>query len=72
MYTLYSKDDCQMCKQAKLLLDMKQIKYVVKMMDIDYTVEELKELAPGRTQMPVIFKDDVLIGGFMDLRKIIG
>lgn len=71
MLVIYSKNQCQQCTQAKMILDMKKIPYDLKMLDVDFTREELSELAPSQRSFPVIFKDGELVGGFIELRKLI-
>lgn len=71
MFVVYSKENCSQCAQAKLLLQMKSLDHTVAMLDVDFTLEELKELAPGRLSFPVITKDGEVIGGFAELRKLI-
>lgn len=71
MFVLYSSEQCGQCKQAKLLLDMKGKEYEVKMVEDEAIRAELKEKAPSRTSLPVIFKDGELIGGLLDLKKLI-
>lgn len=71
MFTVYSRENCTQCNQAKMLLKMKSIEHEIKMLDVDFSESEIKALAPGRKSYPVIFKDGVLIGGFMELRTAI-
>lgn len=68
---LYSKDNCDFCNRSKILLDMKSKTYSVKMLDVDYTLEQLKELVPTARNFPVIFIDDKYIGGYNELRTSI-
>lgn len=68
MFTIYSKEQCNYCVQSKRLLDAKKHQYVVKMLDVDYTLDELKELVPNVKSFPVVFKDDKFIGSFAELR----
>lgn len=69
--TLYSKNSCGQCDQAKMLLSMKSIDYTLKMLDIDYTLEEIQTLVPSAKSFPVIFKDDTYLGGLNELRQYI-
>lgn len=71
MFVVYSKESCGQCNMAKMLLERKNKEFTVKMLGVDYTREELQELAPGRTSMPIIFQDGKLIGGLMDLKALI-
>lgn len=69
MITLYSTENCQQCKTAKLLLDMKGIEYKVKMLDVDFTREEVKAIAPTQRSFPVITNNEVLLGGLPQLQQ---
>lgn len=69
--TIYSKPACSQCDQAKMLLKMKGIEFTSKVLDVDYTLEELKELVPTARNFPVIFIDDKFIGGYNELRTSI-
>jgi len=69
MYTVYTKDNCTYCDQAKSLLQSKGISYNVKKLGEDITRDELLALIPTARTMPQILKDGQLIGGFMELRK---
>lgn len=46
MFTIYSKEKCSQCDSAKLLCTMKGVKFEVKMLDKDFTREQLLEIAP--------------------------
>lgn len=69
--TIYSKPSCSQCDQAKMLLNMKSIEFTVKMLNIDYTLEELKELVPTARAFPIIFKDDVYLGSLNELKQYV-
>lgn len=68
---LYSKTNCDFCNRSKMFLDMKDKEYTIKMLDVDYTLEELKELVPTARNFPVVFIDDKYIGGYNELRTSI-
>lgn len=68
MFTIWTKDHCSYCTQAKALLDRKGLKYK----EIDLTIDTLEEFQ-ARTSyaktVPQIFyhmgeEDEKLIGGF--------
>ena len=65
--TLYTKEYCSYCTQAKLLLNDKNIEFE----EIDLTDNlELREklsLKHSWRTMPMIFIGDQFIGGFQDL-----
>ena len=67
--TVWSKDHCPFCDQAKNLLKMKGIEFEEKKIGYGYTREQLLEAVPTARTVPQIFLDDELIGGFTELRK---
>lgn len=67
--TIYSKPSCSQCDQAKMLLSMKGIEFTVKMLNVDYTLEEIKSLVPTARAFPIIFEDDVYLGTLSDLKQ---
>lgn len=69
--TIYSKPSCSQCDQAKMLLKMKGIDFNFKMLDVDFTLNDLKNLAPTAKTFPVIFKEDVYLGGLKELKEIV-
>ena len=68
-YTIYSKPSCSQCDQAKMLLTMKEKTFTVKMLDVDYSLEDLKEKVPSAKSFPVIFKESEYLGSLLELRK---
>jgi glutaredoxin 3 len=66
--TVWSKDHCPFCDQAKNLLKMKGIEFEEKKIGYGYTKEQLLEAVPTARTVPQIFLDDQLIGGFTELR----
>lgn len=69
-YTVYSKKNCSYCVRAIALLEAKNMPYEVK--KIDEEIELFKEMqlkAPSMRTLPVIFKNEVLIGGYHELYK---
>jgi glutaredoxin len=66
--TVWSKDHCPFCDQAKNLLKMKGIEFEEKKIGHGYTKEQLLEAVPTARTVPQIFLDDKLIGGFTELR----
>ena len=66
--TVWSKDDCAFCDQAKALLEAKGIEYEVRNISQDWTREQLLEVVPTARSVPQIFLDDEYVGGFNDLR----
>ena len=67
--TVWSKDQCPFCDQAKNLLKMKGIEFEEKRIGHGYTKEQLLEAVPTARTVPQIFIDGELIGGFTELKK---
>lgn len=72
MIKIYGKDGCGNCVAAKNLLDSKGIPYEYLHLGADFTIEELKEVAPRAASFPQVFVDGVNIGGFDQLRVKVG
>lgn len=70
MITVYSKNNCPFCEQAKSLLTLKGVEYTVIKID---EVPEAREfvMAEGHRTVPQIYKDGKLLveGGFQGLKK---
>ena len=67
MITIYSRPRCKWCETSKALLELKGIEYNELMLDVDITVDQLKELVPGAKSVPQIMDDGMYIGGFREL-----
>jgi glutaredoxin len=67
--TVWSKDHCPFCDQAKALLKQRGIEFEEKKIGHGYTKEQLLEEVPTARTVPQIFLDDKLIGGFTELRS---
>ena len=72
MIKIYGKDQCGACASAKALLDGKGIPYEYLNLGSDFTVEEIRQIAPGASSFPQIFWNGNPIGGFDQLRMKIG
>lgn len=81
MFTVYSKPACPFCDQAKALLQAKGLEHKVIHLDVGQTKVEgeqyisrndLLALIPTARTMPQIMQDDVLVGGFTELKKLLG
>lgn len=68
MITIYSRPNCTWCEQSKALLESKGLEYNELMLDLDVTVEQLKQLVPGAKSVPQIMDDGLYIGGFKELK----
>ena len=66
---VWSKDQCPYCVQAKSLLESRGIEYEERKIGDGYTKEELLEAIPSARTVPQIILDDVLIGGFTELKQ---
>jgi glutaredoxin len=67
--TVWSKDACPFCVQAKALLESKGINFEERNVSKDWTREQLLAAVPNARTLPQIFLDDKLIGGFTELQK---
>ena len=72
MFTIYSKDNCQQCDAAKLICSMKGVEFEVKKLGTDLGREDILALAPNTRSFPVVFKDNILVGGLHQLQQILG
>lgn len=69
MITIYSRPNCTWCDQSKALLESEGLEYNELMLDLDVTVEQLKQLVPGAKSVPQIMDDGLYIGGFKELKE---
>ena len=67
--TVWSKDACPFCVQAKALLESRGIEFEERNVSKDWTREQLLEAVPTARTLPQIFLDDNYIGGFTELRQ---
>lgn len=67
--TIWSKEHCPFCDQAKLILDIKKIAYEEKKIGVNASKEELLEAVPNAKSVPLIFIDDEYIGGLKELKE---
>lgn len=70
--TIWSKEICPYCIQAKKLLEFKGVEYQEKKIGADYTKEDLLEEIPTARSVPQIIIDDQVIGGYTELKKYFG
>ena len=73
MYVVYSKQMCQSCETAKLLLQNDNYEHVVKMLNVDFNILELYSVIPrAHRSFPAITKlengVEEYIGGLRELR----
>ena len=67
--TIWTKDSCPYCVQAKVLLEQQGIEYEERKIGSGYTKENLLESVPHAKTVPQIFLDGELVGGFNELKK---
>ena len=72
VYTVFSKNNCSYCVRAIELIRSNNFQVVVKKIDeSDEFFAEMRKLAPLMRTMPVIMKDNQLIGGYSDLLNLL-
>jgi glutaredoxin len=73
MFTIYTKDDCTYCEQAKALLTSRGLPFTTVKLGEQITREELLQKFPTARTMPQILKEDqhsaLHIGGYAELKK---
>jgi glutaredoxin len=71
MLTIYSKENCAQCDQAKKLLEERGIKYEEVKVDIDSDARQFL-LDSGHRSVPQVYKDGELFvtGGLAGLRTL--
>ena len=67
--TVWSKDMCGYCEQAKQLLTMKGIEFEERKIGKDWTKEQLLEAVPTARSVPQIFLDEQYVGGYQELKQ---
>jgi glutaredoxin 3 len=65
---VWSKHHCPYCDQAKALLGQRGITFEEKKIGDGYSKEELLEAVPTARTVPQIIIDDIVIGGFTELK----
>jgi glutaredoxin 3 len=65
---VWSKYHCPYCDQAKALLGQRDIRFEERKIGDGYSREELLEEIPTARSVPQIIIDDVVIGGFTELK----
>ena len=65
---IYTKPNCPWCVKAKELMNKINLKYDEKVLDVDYTRDELRQLVPENIPLtvPQIFVYNERIGGYED------
>ena len=68
---IYSKPQCPFCVQAKALAERKGYELTYKMLDEDFTREDLMETFPTARTFPQIVVDGNKIGGFTAFKALV-
>lgn len=74
MYTIYGTPFCKWCKEAKKLAEQKQLPFTFKDIseptnDLQILKDRLSSLGSTLETIPVIFHNNVLIGGYDDFEN---
>ena len=70
--TVWSKNPCPYCDQAKALLKSRGIEFEERNLTTgNWTKEHLLEAVPTARTVPQIIINDRIVGGFTELRKYI-
>ncbi|KAF7816930.1 electron carrier/protein disulfide oxidoreductase [Senna tora] len=67
---LYTRLGCQECKEARLYLYMKRLKYVEINIDVYPSRKQELEKISGSTSVPKVFFNEILIGGLDELMAL--
>lgn len=67
--TIYTKDNCSFCTNAKALMTSRGIRYTELKLNEDFSREFLLENFPSAKSFPVIIVDGFYIGGYNELRS---
>lgn len=68
---IYSKPSCPFCVQAKGLAEREGHELTYKMLDEDFSREELFETFPGARTFPQIIVNGEKIGGFTEYKALV-
>ena len=68
---IYSKPQCPYCVQAKALAEREGHELTYKMLDEDFTREDLMETFPTARTFPQIVVDGNKIGGFTEFKALV-
>jgi len=68
---IYSKPACTFCVQAKALAERKGYELTYKMLDEDFTREDLMEAFPTARTFPQIVVNGDKIGGFTEFKALV-
>ena len=68
---IYSKPNCPFCVQAKGLAEREGHELTYKMLDEDFSREQLFEVFPTARTFPQIIVDGNKIGGFTEFKALV-
>ena len=68
---IYSKPQCPFCVQAKALAEREGHDLTYKMLDEDFSREQLMEVFPTARTFPQIIVDGNKIGGYTEFKAIV-
>ena len=66
MITIYTKENCIFCEQAKLVMTNRNLVFTEKKLGLDFTRDDIVKNFPSMKTYPVIVNDGNLIGGFTE------
>lgn len=73
--TIYSKTPCSYCDMAEHVaqsfIQETSHTYEKKMLDVDFTMDELLEKVPTARTFPQVFIDDKNVGGYEQFKKLV-
>lgn len=67
--TVYTKQDCIYCTNAKMLLSQRGINYTELKLGEDFTRDNVLQIFPEARTFPIVVIDGYNIGGFNELQK---
>jgi len=71
MIQIYGKTGCPFCDKAKTFCDTRSYNYEYKVLNVDYTKDELLETFPGARSVPQIKVNGSAVGGYSDFIKYV-
>ena len=72
MIQIYGKEQCPYCDMAKALCEQKGIKFNYKHYGIDFDRNEMLKTFPTARTFPQIIVDEEKIGGYDNLKQLLG
>ena len=62
-FTIYSKDGCPYCSKVEKVLNLSNLQYEVKKLDVDFNREDFYDKFGKGSTFPRVLLNDNLIGG---------